>query len=494
MIYLHGSEIALALAIAFLGATNKQCDEYLRLHQNKADANRKREKRLSKTTDAKTSLLAVSLEITIEEIEARHYEAFQLLEVLSFFDNKHICYEVFYAARSAPPSVIRESVSSRPCFDNALAQLQKFGVVEVTNWYYHVQPHIHGWVLRHCLKSSPTQALSFSKYAARCIVDAFEGTNRTFTWYQCLIYHAEYLTALKIFDFWLSKSADNEIFSCIEGVARVLNGFGRDHRVEQMFQKVLGFQQKQLGYNHPSTCKTMWQLGRHHADKKEYMRADALLNNALAGFEQVPGHEVYVTWSLIDLAKVYRHQRIFVKSEKMLRLARHGLFTVPERFRDPRQVLDINIELGKLYREQGRLEEAERMLKQASSFAEEKFGGSSRCKVELGSLHLEQGKLHYAQACLEQALQDHQRCSGLDEQDLQTLVTNLSFIYSANDDADRANQLHRRFDANLNMIHVPRGQVVGNSPGYSPSSQNTYNGRDNYFSNPPYANFHEMPP
>lgn len=486
--YLHGHDTALALAINFLGATNKQCDEYLRLHQARSDGHQRRNWRSSRINDVKTSHTAVSIEITLEEVEARHYEAYQLLEILAFFDNRHVCYEIFRAARSAPPTIIRETVSSHAAFDNALAPLQRFGIVEVTNWYYHVQPQIHSWVLRRCMKSSPTQALSFSKYASRCIVDAFESTNRTFTWYQCLIHHAEHLTALKIFDFWLNNSLEDEIFACIEGLARVLTGFGRDHRVEQMFQKILGHQQKRLGLAHPATCKTMWQLGRQHADRKEYMQADALLNSALAGFEQVPGYEEYVTWSLIDLAKVYRHQRIFVESEKMLRLARHGLFNVAERFRNPRQVLEINVELGKLYREQGRLEEAERMLRQAVSYAEERNLGTSRCKVQLGSLHLEQGKLLFAETCLEQALIDHQRSSGLDEQDLQTIVTNLSFIYGANGQPERAAQLHGRFDSNLNIIHIPRGQVINEY------TQNYHNGYNNNQQRPHYMNHYEMPP
>lgn len=143
--YLFGSDTALVLAVAFLRATNKQYNKYLRTHQAKAEANQKRNRRMSRATDTRTSLLTVSIEMTLEELKARFDKAFQLLEILAFFEPKNVCYEVF--SRTTPLTVVRETVSSRVTFENALAQLQSFGVVEHPNWYYHIQPQIHSWIV-----------------------------------------------------------------------------------------------------------------------------------------------------------------------------------------------------------------------------------------------------------------------------------------------------------------------------------------------------------
>ena len=425
--YLQESPLALTLAQAYLKQTGMRCDDYLKLHSDKAEAMRNQHKRSSRTSlDYKALVLAPTLEMTMQEIDVQHQDAALLLDILAFFDPKHICYEVLNANTSMPPNVIRHIVSSRVVFEAALEVLQKWGIVEKHNWYYHIQPPIHAWTLRNCVKS--TQSIVFSRYAARCVIDAFDNTNRFNSWYQCLPAHAEHLTSPKVFEYWLSHADKQETLDCIEGLTRVLTAFNRDQRAKHMYQKILEYQRHHLGQNHPSTCKTMWQLGKQHIDRKEYQKADSMLNHALVGFEQTPGMDEYVIWTLIDLARMHRHRRIWAESEKMLRHARHGLFTIAERYRNPHQALEINVELGRLYREQGQLDGAERMLRLATTYADEKFGGSSRCKVELGSIHLEQQKYPYARVILEGALTDHERGYWLEEQDKQTLVMNLSYI------------------------------------------------------------------
>lgn len=146
------------------------------------------------------------------------------------------------------------------------------------------------------------------------------------------------------------------------------------------------------------------------------------------------------------LGILYKNQGKLGEAEKMYQRALPGL----EKTLGPEHTstLDTVCYLGNLYSEQGRLDEAEKMYQRALQGFEKVIGPDHTSTLStvnnLGLLYSNQGKLGEAEKMYERALPGFEKAIGPDHTSTLSTVNNLGLLYSEQDKLDEAEKMYQR--------------------------------------------------
>ena len=137
--------------------------------------------------------------------------------------------------------------------------------------------------------------------------------------------------------------------------------------------------------------------------------------------------------ALYSLGYLYKSQSKLDEAEKMYRQAMQGFEKALGR--DHTATLGMVNNLGNLYADQGKLYEAEKMYQRALQGKEKACGpdhiSTLRTVNNLGILYNNQGKLDEAEKMYQRALQGYEKALGLDHILALTTVNNLGNLYKS---------------------------------------------------------------
>ncbi|KAN0067790.1 TPR-like protein [Elaphomyces granulatus] len=151
-------------------------------------------------------------------------------------------------------------------------------------------------------------------------------------------------------------------------------------------------------------------------------------------------------WALFNLGRLYANQDKLDESEKMYQRALQGYEKAwgP----DHMSTLDTVNNLGLLYADQGKLDEAEKMYQRALQGKEKALGAGHTSTLHevnnLGMLYDSQGKLDEAEKMYQRALQGKEKAWGPDDMSTLDTVNNLGILYANQGKLDEAEKMYQR--------------------------------------------------
>ncbi|KAN0077370.1 hypothetical protein V8E54_005674 [Elaphomyces granulatus] len=151
-------------------------------------------------------------------------------------------------------------------------------------------------------------------------------------------------------------------------------------------------------------------------------------------------------WALHELGDLYADQGKLDEAEKMYQRALQG----KEKAWGPdhTSILDTVNNLGTLYADQGKLDEAEKMYQRALQGYEKAWGPDHTSTLEtvnnLSLLYADQGKLGEAEEMYQRALQGKEKVCGPDHTSTLNTVNNLGILYANQGKVDEAEKMYQR--------------------------------------------------
>ncbi|KAN0075668.1 HET domain containing protein [Elaphomyces granulatus] len=151
-------------------------------------------------------------------------------------------------------------------------------------------------------------------------------------------------------------------------------------------------------------------------------------------------------WALHELGDLYADQGKLDEAEKMYQRALQGT----EKALGPDHILTLSTvnNLGLLYADQGKLDEAEKMYQRALQGTEKALGPDHISTLNtvnnLGLLYADQGKLDEAEKMYQRALQGKEKALGPDHTSTLDTVNNLSNLYADQGKLDEAEKMYQR--------------------------------------------------
>ncbi|KAN0067119.1 HET domain containing protein [Elaphomyces granulatus] len=151
-------------------------------------------------------------------------------------------------------------------------------------------------------------------------------------------------------------------------------------------------------------------------------------------------------WALYNLGNLYTDQGKLDEAEKMYQRALRG----DERAWGPDHTLTLDTvnNLGSLYKDQGKLDEAEKMYQRALQGYEKAWGPDHISTLDtvnnLGVLYADQGKLDEAEKMYQRALQGYERACGPDHTSTLATVNNLGNLYKNQGKLDETEKMYQR--------------------------------------------------
>ncbi|KAN0070367.1 TPR-like protein [Elaphomyces granulatus] len=236
---------------------------------------------------------------------------------------------------------------------------------------------------------------------------------------------------------------------------------GKLDEAEKMYQRALQGKEKAWGPGHTSTLGTVNNLGLLYADQGKLDEAEKMYQRALQGYEKAwgPGHTSTLN-TVNNLGILYKSQGKLDEAEKMYERALQGkekawgpdhtstLDTEKAWGPDHTSTLDTVNNLGVLYADQGKLDEAEKMYQRALQGKEKAWGPDHTSTLDtvnnLGTLYADQGKLDEAEKMYQRALQGKEKAWGPDHISTLNTVNNLGLLYADQGKLDEAEKMYQR--------------------------------------------------
>ncbi|CAD6446243.1 f915f03b-3603-4ccf-9fb2-dd5b65dd2f7b [Sclerotinia trifoliorum] len=188
----------------------------------------------------------------------------------------------------------------------------------------------------------------------------------------------------------------------------------------------------------PDTNEKYWWLSQRrllqHATRQAFFIEDAKVD--------IDG----LYWGFHSLGNLYRDQGKLAEAEKMYHRALEG----KEKALGPdhTSTLDTVNNLGNLYRDQGKLAEAEKMYHRALEGKEKALGPDHTSTLDtinnLGNLYSDQGKLAKAEKIYLRALEGNEKALGPDHTSTLDIINNLGNLYSDQGKLAEAEKMYLR--------------------------------------------------
>ena len=241
----------------------------------------------------------------------------------------------------------------------------------------------------------------------------------------------------------------------IRCLAAIYNDQGKLDKAADMCKRApVGFENA-LGPDHPSTLRTVFILGRLYRKWDKMSEAEALYQRALSGLEKILGPDHSWTRDAIyKLSTLYKNQDRLEETETLCRQALAG-------YKNPESKYTLNATdgLGIILKRRGKLGEAEIMLHEALSGRKVTLGAhhqlTKATAKELSEVYKEQGRLEEADAVMPSNL---------------TSMVEQGYSHAVAESPIAARVIHRLcfFSYLQSVHHVPSNPRIEDLPYYLP--------------------------
>ncbi|KIM98279.1 hypothetical protein OIDMADRAFT_167110 [Oidiodendron maius Zn] len=430
---LDGLPLALSTAGIYLEHMSIAFSDYLRLYKASWLKLQTTSPQLESYEDRS---LYTTWQITVDRIKQRNPASASLLKLWAYFDRQDIWFELLQHANSTHDRWIQELTKDELNFNEAVALLCSFGMVEPVrdlqqqfgSGGYSVHSCIHSWTV-FVLNKEWDKGLA--RLALRCVASKVPMRDETDSWMlqRRLLQHAV-----------RQEQAIPEDKVDIEGMEWALHSLGRlffDQgqlaEAEAMYIRALQGYEEALGLKHASTLWTVNSLGALYADQGKPAEAEAMYIRALQGNEEALGPKHTSTLQTVNnLGTLYADQGKQAEAEAMYIRALQGY----EEALGPKHSSTLKTvnNLGTLYADQGKQAEAEAMYIRALQGNEEALGPKHTSTLQtvnnLGALYVDQGKPAEAEAMYIRALQGNEEALGPKHTSTLQTVNNLGLLYA----------------------------------------------------------------
>lgn len=215
-----------------------------------------------------------------------------MLQLLAYFDNQEIWYELCRAGLSDQlPGWLRLSLAEQISFDSVMRTLAEYCLVEVrhASRSYSIHSCVHDWTLG---ELNRTIKPWLYWYAFDCVASSLDKDdwnslgqvryNRT-SRHGVRLIHGRFRQSNELdggLSEWLSEA---------HWIAQMLTQQVQFSAAEQMYLRALAGREKALGPNHLSTLSTVNNLGNLYRDQGKLKEAEQIYMRALAGYEKALG-------------------------------------------------------------------------------------------------------------------------------------------------------------------------------------------------------------
>jgi tetratricopeptide (TPR) repeat protein len=423
---LDGLPLALATAGTYLSQTSDSFDEYLRLYEDSWDDLEQNSEELLEYEDRQ---LYTTWNLSLKQVHAQDAEAAALLRLLAYLDNQDIWYDLLRRGAEAGPSWFSDVVRNKPRFNRAMAKLHDYSLIEVQTSSYGLHTCVHDWVLNFLNRGLD---IDLYRLAVRCVARNVMAESEAEFWAvnRRLLPHANRIEFNRLKALMYQSEVDAQD---LHSIAYLYTKQGKMVEAEKMYLQALEGYEKAWGPEHPSTLKTVNNLGILYRNQGKMVEAEKMSLRALEGYEKAWGPEH--TWTLDtvnNLGVLYKDQGKMVEAEKMYLRVLEGKEKAWGR--EYTWTLDTVNNLGNLDQDQGKIVEAEKMYLRALEGYEKAWGPEHTSMLDivnnLGVLYKDQGKIVEAEKMYLRALRGYEKVFGPDHPTSQLVARNFSPMYN----------------------------------------------------------------
>ena len=187
-------------------------------------------------------------------------------------------------------------------------------------------------------------------------------------------------------------------------------------------------------------------------------RCSYIILNSLATDDEM-------SWAYHELGRLYKDQGKLAEAEQMYKRALQG----KEKAWGPEHMSTLNTvnNLGNLYADQGKLVEAEHMYQRALQGKEKAWGPEHTSTLDtannLGTLYADQGKLAKAEHMYQHALQGYEKAWGPEHKSTLNTVNNLGLLYTDQGKLTEAEQMYQRALQGYEKVRGPEHTLTLNT-------------------------------
>jgi tetratricopeptide (TPR) repeat protein len=451
---LDGLPLALATAGMYLGQCTSSVDEYLDTYeQHWQDLSHNADELLE--YEDRTLFSTWSLSLT--QVRDQDPEAAEFLGLLAYFGNQDFWYELIRAGEFRSLAWLTALTETKQRFERAMARLHDYSLIEITGEGYSLHTCVHDWTLQALNHEISSQ---YYWLAVECVASLVKRDSERDWWEtnRRLGRHAIRLGHPRLANVFDEGKLDEDDCVGLHYLGILLNSQGKIAEAEQMYQRALAGYEKALGPDHPSTLRTVNNLGNLYCAQGEIVEAEQMYQRALVGKEKALGsYHTSTLQTVHNLGKLYYEQGKMVEAEQLHQRALAGF----EKTLGPDHAftLDTVNSLGNLYIDQCNLVEAEQKFQRALAGYEKALGpdhtSTLRTVNNLGNLYCAQGKIVEAEQMYQRALVGKEKALGSDHTLTLQTVHNLGTLYHDQGKMMEAEQLYQRALAGFEKTSGP---------------------------------------
>jgi tetratricopeptide (TPR) repeat protein len=335
--------------------------DYLRLYKTSWLKLQRTSPQLSSYEDRS---LYTTWQITFDQIEQRNAAAAKLLKLWAYFNRQDVWFELLRHANSEDDEWIQKLTKDELSFNEAVALLCNFGLVDVDRSLqqqfgysgYSVHSCVHSWTV-FVLNNEWDKGLA--RLALTCVASVVPSTKEKDWWLlqRRLLQHVTRQDLSRVDD----KVDIDGLDWAFHNLGILYKNQGKLAEAEKMYIRALQGKEEALGPDHPSTLDTVNSLGNLYMDQGKLAEAEKMYVQALQGKEEALGPDHPSTLNTVNnLGLLYAGQGKLAEAEKMYVRALQGKEEALGP--DHPSTLDTVNNLGLLYVKQGKLAEAEKMF------------------------------------------------------------------------------------------------------------------------------------
>lgn len=423
-------------------------EQYLHAYEQRFDVNPRRPTQLQEYKDR---TLSTTWNLTYSRLEIDDPLAARALEVLAYFDNQEIWFELLHAGLDdRSPDWLQKMAEEYVDFENVMGTLVEYCLLEAhpNQGSYSMHNCVHDWALAR-LKHNTNRQLSL--YALDCVAastDYNEDIGQLgFLRYARLARHGLQLTH-HVFEGSLSaEELLSTKFKATLWVAGLLKEQQQWLAAEQMYARTVTLMKRAIGPEHKETLTAINNLGFIYWQQGKNVEAEQMYKQALAGEEKVLGPDNPLTLvTVINIGSLYTKQGRLIEAEHMLKRAL-SVHETARGLNDPATLERIS-SLGVLYSRQGKDVEAQQMHKQSLAGNERAFGPDHlttlRAVYNIACIYARQGKFNEAEQMYQRVLAGREKALGADHIATLKVVRHLAHVYNAQGRSDDDEQMYKR--------------------------------------------------
>src|SRR5579875_264468 len=433
---LDGLPLALDQAGAYIEETGCSLSDYLeRYHTSRAALLRRRGG--GPTTDHPESV-AATWSLSFERIKQQNAAAADLLAVCAFLPPDAIPEEIIREGASELGPHLGHVAVDPLELDEAIRDLRQFSLVRRDSENRMLSIHrLVQTVLREAMDEQEQRL--WTERVVRAVSRVFPASGEDVAqWHTCERLMPQVRVCTELLDEFVLASPQAARLCHQAGLYAMDQA--RYRLAEELLKKALGIHSL-LHSKHPASgidvAEAMNDLGIVYSKQKEYVKAEALMRQALALFEQIFGSyhaDVAVVTTNVALQLLYQEKYVEAEPLFIQALSIWQHHAVPEEFA---HIACTTNNLAKLYVMQGQLTRAEQYFRQALTLWEHVKGPEhpdvARTLTNLARLYRDQGRHAEAESLFLRARAIREQRLGPDHPDTAQTLHDLAVLYLKQD-------------------------------------------------------------